>query len=523
MKFVSFVCVALLVVCCSAQQPHPIGLKLRSNGMRIFVEKSTGREMFFHGTNAIVKGPPYIPYTEHWDIDISLTKKDYNMMDELGLNVIRLGTMWSGTEPEKGQFNETYIEALKNITVAAGEFGIYSLLDMHQDVFSETFCGEGIPSWTVATGSKLGFPEILKKPYTDYNEYGYPTRQDCFSLTWSDYYYTDAVGFAFQDLYNEGETRTRWGDFWQKIASSFKDAGHILGLELLNEPWAGDVYSDKTLIIPGQADKRNLMPAYDYLNGRIRQEDDEVLLFFAAVTFDDFHPAGFSEAPGGEEYSDRSVFAYHWYSPPQFDKDIPLYFEQRMNDAIRMHTGAMLTEFDRPDDQRGGTYSDDEYERVCDAADRHLQSHAFWEWKTFCKETNQTLNSNSSFAAYGACITGYGSHNYIWNDDGTENDDVKRKLARTYAKAVAGETQRMKYDIDTGDFELKFLLDTSITAPTEIYANQGLVYSNGMNIVIEPENYLQLDEKIARKNHFYFVPTDESIDGIEVSVSLSKK
>lgn len=37
----------------------------------------------------------------------------------------------------------------------AGEkYGIYTLLDMHQDVFSGKFCGEGVPDWAVETGSK---------------------------------------------------------------------------------------------------------------------------------------------------------------------------------------------------------------------------------------------------------------------------------------------------------------------------------------------------------------------------------
>ena len=38
----------------------------------------------------------------------------------------------------------------------AGEkYGIYTLLDMHQDVFSGKFCGEGVPDWAVETGSEL--------------------------------------------------------------------------------------------------------------------------------------------------------------------------------------------------------------------------------------------------------------------------------------------------------------------------------------------------------------------------------
>ena len=40
------------------------------------------------------------------------------------------------------------------IYTSAGKYGIYSLLDMHQDDLSDKLCGEGIPDWAVDTGSK---------------------------------------------------------------------------------------------------------------------------------------------------------------------------------------------------------------------------------------------------------------------------------------------------------------------------------------------------------------------------------
>ena len=43
---------------------------------------------------------------------------------------------------------------LYNYTRAGEKYGIYTLLDMHQDVFSGKFCGEGVPDWAVETGSK---------------------------------------------------------------------------------------------------------------------------------------------------------------------------------------------------------------------------------------------------------------------------------------------------------------------------------------------------------------------------------
>ena len=39
-----------------------------------------------------------------------------------------------------------------HVSCRAGQYGIYSLLDCHQDVLSEKFCGEGVPDWAVYTG-----------------------------------------------------------------------------------------------------------------------------------------------------------------------------------------------------------------------------------------------------------------------------------------------------------------------------------------------------------------------------------
>ena len=51
--------------------------------------------------------------------------------------------MWPGVEPTQGAFDDAYIKKLKSIVNAAAKRGIYTLLDMHQDVLSENFCGEG--------------------------------------------------------------------------------------------------------------------------------------------------------------------------------------------------------------------------------------------------------------------------------------------------------------------------------------------------------------------------------------------
>jgi len=57
------------------------------------------------------------------------------------MNVIRLYVAWEGIEPERGQFNETYIEQLRGIVRLAAEYNISVLLDAHQDLLSRRFCG----------------------------------------------------------------------------------------------------------------------------------------------------------------------------------------------------------------------------------------------------------------------------------------------------------------------------------------------------------------------------------------------
>jgi hypothetical protein len=71
-------------------------IQFEENDERYFIEKDTGRQMFFHGVNTIVKGFPYVPQTSEFDVEVSLVDKDHALLADLGVNVYRLGTMWPG-------------------------------------------------------------------------------------------------------------------------------------------------------------------------------------------------------------------------------------------------------------------------------------------------------------------------------------------------------------------------------------------------------------------------------------------
>ncbi len=82
-------------------------------------------------------------------------------LQQLGENAIRLGVMWHGAEPTRGNYNSTYLDSVQSIVENAAKYEIYTLIGMHQDLLSEKFCGEGIPSWAVdltSLNGEKGFP-----------------------------------------------------------------------------------------------------------------------------------------------------------------------------------------------------------------------------------------------------------------------------------------------------------------------------------------------------------------------------
>ena len=109
---------ALLASLAVASEPLPrISLRLSPTGERKLVD-SLGRERAFHGTNTIVKAQgstPWIPSRGEFDGITSLTAHDFEYMRQAGLNIIRLGVMWAGAEPSRGNYNTTYLRLVREI------------------------------------------------------------------------------------------------------------------------------------------------------------------------------------------------------------------------------------------------------------------------------------------------------------------------------------------------------------------------------------------------------------------------
>ncbi len=451
-----------------------------SSGARVLVD-SFGRERFFHGTNVVVKGPPWAPDRSSFSLDVSLSREDFEIMREMGLNGLRLGVMWPGAEPVEGQYNETYLEEMVAIASEAAEFGIYTLVDNHQDSFSEYFCGEGFPDWIrVKTTPEHSFlkawPAPVDDPLSDFYQEPLasppnatlPTRGECDHSHAAQYQAAKESAAAYDAVYMDEEIRASWAGFWQKVASSFAGMSHILGFELTNEPFMGDFYRDPLIAVPypnpHNADAKRLQPAYDALTEAIRDVDDETLIFFPGVTWDDAGP-GFSHAPASDP--GRSVLAYHYYEGPQFRPSMQTSVQKK--GAERLNTGFFLTEFSNSRKGRTSIY---------DAADAEMTSWLQWEWKTFCRESNETLEDGyeSQYGVWGSC------KGFIKSDPTVPPKPPQEQHAqyyRIYPEAVSGKTKHFSYDADARTFTMQWELDLSISdlAPTVVRIPSGWLYT----------------------------------------------
>jgi len=212
---------------------------------------------------------------------------------------------------------------------------------------------------------------------------------------------------------------------------------------------------------------------YDKINSAVRAVDPEALIFFAGVTWDDLG-AGFTAAPGGAAFANRSVLAYHYYPPPQLS--VPLQYESYTQAAKRLGTAAFLTETSAPGSpwpqrlapsQRFETPGG-----VGDGADAALQSWAGFEWKSFCREAPGTASGAtnvSQLGSWGACKTGYSS-DWPGNEPSAAS---KAAYGRTYATAVAGDIVAVYFNVTSGAFTLQYdaagAVGIAQPLPTEIF------------------------------------------------------
>lgn len=187
---------------------------VKADGTR-FVDGS-GRELIFNGVNVICKDPRK-NYTEQ------VQQIEFSNLASYGFNAIRLGIIWSGIEPEPGIYDEEYLNQIDQLISWAEEAGLYLLLDMHQDLFGQKF-SDGAPDWATLD---MGLPHHTGSIWSDSYMIS-PAVQASWDNFWDNAHVADGLGV--QDHYV---------NMWKMLADRYKEHRHVLGFDLMNEPFMG--------------------------------------------------------------------------------------------------------------------------------------------------------------------------------------------------------------------------------------------------------------------------------------------
>jgi endoglycosylceramidase len=387
---------------------------------------------------------------------------------------------------------------MQDLVQRAGEkYGIYTVIEFHQDAWNAMYCGNGAPDW-IAITERNDFPMPIAEPVPVDPATGHPTKETCDSINnnvWTKYYFTFTVSEAVGNLYDNANFRSRFANYWGKIASSFKSSPYVIGYELMNEPWAGDIYKEPRLLIPGAADHSKLQQLYDEANAAIRAEDPNHLILFQGVTWEVVVPIGekhgFTHAPGGDSYSNKSSLAWHCDCLTSVTPE-DTYFSWKFDEMKRLSVGGFVTEV-VGDSGR------------CDILDKYKIS-----WMQFSYKIFSDLTWDNSGLFYRPC------------DDPTSmstclNIPEVKTWARTYAKAVAGVTEYFWFNSTTRNAELKYTSNPNCELPTVIFVSEDWIYPDGFSVSVNSSK--EVSWEYSKPNHIIVTATGSEPVNVTVSIT----
>ncbi len=210
-------CVCALLVLLLACRTAPAMDRLHVDGSRIV--DAAGRTAVLHGINVGEKSSG----AGHrlWQ-----GSEDFQNLHRWGMNAVRLLVFWSAIEPEPGKYDEDYLKIVDQNVAWAKDAGLYVIIDMHQDLYSEKVPGgNGMPAWATLND-------------------GQPHRT--IGGIWSTaYYVSPMVHRAFDNLYANAigpdgvGIQERFAQAWRHVARRYADEPAVAGFDLINEPFIG--------------------------------------------------------------------------------------------------------------------------------------------------------------------------------------------------------------------------------------------------------------------------------------------
>jgi endoglycosylceramidase len=322
-----------------------------------------GRVVVSHGLNSTNKFEPYLPM---------LRPEDADTMAREGFTNVRLGIQWSAVEPHPGQYDERYIDAIRQSVRMLADRGIYTLVVSMMANYSEQFEGHGAPEWAVFTDNK---PDTINNNYA--NALSNPALWRAYTNFWKDRPAPDGLGI--QEHYARAMAH---------VALRLKDEPGVLGLDLMNEPQWGDVtpWCMAFGFFGCAAGDAPITAFNNRMTKAIHAVDPLRLVFFEPAYLSDAGYASLAtlKAP-------RTVYSFHPYCPTMITRQLGLPYlppsktlggcqilesymmNMHVNKAVREGNAVMMNEF-------GATEDTQDIKHMVTFADKLMLPWTHWAW-----------------------------------------------------------------------------------------------------------------------------------------------
>jgi endoglycosylceramidase len=337
-----------------------------------------------------------------------------------GIDVMRVPFTWAALEPVQGQDDESWLSLYDQLLDAAWAQGIWTIVDFHQDVYSEVYCGDGFPGWTVANPPAPA--------------------HDC--PQWSQEYLDDpAVESAFDAFWASGSpVLPEYQSAWSVMIARYKDKPGVLGFEPMNEPgWGTENES--------MFGATTLTSFYSVMVPFMRSQAPTSLVFIDTTGLDGGTLATGLQKPMG----DGMVFAPHFYPLSPVPESVAYDMQNWLAMSASWNVPLFLGEMG--ESALVGNVTDYMAAHWAAFDANGAVGGAWWEYSTSVDLWNSETNT-------------------IVAPDGTELP-VVAAIIRPFARAVAGSAIQQSFDQTTSAFTLVYTPTTGVTSvsfPARAYA-----------------------------------------------------
>jgi endoglycosylceramidase len=449
-----------------AHADDPVVPRLQRDGQTLVDQY--GRTVIVHGLNFVWKSAPYAPPNTPG----GFTAADAQWLYDHGFNGARLGVLWAGVNPTApGVVDNSYFAKWDRVVDLMADKGIWMQFDMHQDMWHETYGGEGVPSWAVKRPLPWSLLPYTKVPFP----FGY---------------WTPEVSTVFDNFWaNKNNLLDHWVTYWKQVATHYKDQPYSMGYDLINEPWAGIEWSGCVLLAGCSATYvKELQPAQNKALAGIRSVDPTNIVWYEPQQLSSglLLPTHLKSVPGEQNLG----LSWHNYCSATFAESagLPLPLtetcknftnnreEHAIAQAETMNAVPLMSEWGATDNVRA-------IEIDADSADAHNMGWLYWAYKYWNDPT--TADTKQGLFADDA-------------DLGSVKQGKLAQLVRTYPQATAGTDLVYKYNVTTGLFTMSYTADPSIDAPTRIFvspltAPHGYTVTTSAGTVTKNGSYVDLD------------------------------